>query len=362
MILLPENELDLAVILIVSSTSAALVLLAVWTALANWPAWYVRVGGMCAALAALFPIEAYEPAALFLLVMPLVALAMRLFYRSSRPLAHVPDEPAAQRKWMSFTLRDLLFALTFFAVASAMCAVLWRKQAFAEWRSLLITATALAAVAVFSAGVVVSRKRRWLQWLGLLPSLAAIVAWHRHDWYSWSGLGSILWNHNYHIVHGNLAVDRVLHCLLADGLFALCIAASLALTRLARRPSRHEAWHRLATMAARGILIVGGVMFAAPSLVVYWWMLHAPPLPESNFPRENSLPRVIALMNEAHSLNTSESSVVESAEAVDSAPAGKLARIYSEMQAALGTMGYVDFDLTRDGRYGYPPKEQGNRI
>ena len=55
-------------------------------------------------------------------------------------------------------------------------------------------------------------------------------------------------------------------------------------------------------------------------------------------------------MNEAQTLVSSEGPLVESEDTLDFETTQKIARIYAEMQTALNAAGYVDFDLTRDGR------------
>ena len=149
-----------------ASVAAVYCLLGFWLAFGK-PAWMWRAGTVCAALAILVPIRAYEPLVFFVLTSLLfvaVAGCQKLLHswlqrrRQSTSETHSTDEVSPKPRFQ-FRLHDLLGLMAVIGVASWMTRIVLREQVLMPWLGTLLSAAVAVAITLATLGLLRGPRR-----------------------------------------------------------------------------------------------------------------------------------------------------------------------------------------------------------
>jgi hypothetical protein len=169
--------------LTLASVAAAYCLLGYWLSFGKqW--WMLRAGTVCAALAMLVPIRAYEPLVFFALTsLGFVAVSgcQRLFLSWRQRRGQSPGETTSTnlppaRPHFQFRLHDLLGLMAVIGVAAWMARILLREQVLMPWVGTLISAAVAVAITMATIGLL-RGPRRIVSGVALLVVLGVSVGY-----------------------------------------------------------------------------------------------------------------------------------------------------------------------------------------
>lgn len=264
---LAEQPRLFLLILVVDVVAALFCLIALWAGESR-PHWFRRGLGVCAMLALLLPIRAYEPLLLLLIVVPLLAVVSAWHARQQARLLQTTSSEAS--RWR-FGLGELFQALTLFGIGLGLWVAAFQGEPLLNWRSLPIAAL-LIAIFAWRAWEVAANPRRWQNWLKLAGGLLAIMvaeSFLLRDWMYISGFlgptGIRGWR--------GLSLDVIMVPMLYVPFAGLVILGARLLRAMSSKTSERPARRRYARTIASVLLLVAGV----PMTWLYFRML-GPPL------------------------------------------------------------------------------------
>jgi hypothetical protein len=330
----------------ISLATALLLLLAIWAGLSRRH-WFLRAAVACAALAALFPIRAFEPMVWFAVAMPLTAWLSCVARRRCQVTPSIGnDERQGDRNSLQFRLADFFLVILLAGVISALGAGLWRERIAIDWR---IGAMVLCCVVVAELCLIVTLTRslpRVLAAIGLLVAIgccSALYAWVLHD----SIIGEAF-SYLPDFRKQLYGAAFFLGCFAVVVLVALLLARLMASSRVAASDLR-----RRAAMLPRVAFVFAALGVLVPMLMVYVRMLEGPRTPENPYADPNSYSKISVAINEAVRLNPGELSIGDLQRATSADNAKQLEQLYAELLLVLETPGFVPFDFEQDTRHDY---------
>jgi hypothetical protein len=273
--------------LILASTAALQSLIAIWAATSSRH-WFWRALAAWAAVVALVPIRAYQPAVIFslssLLIVALIGL--RKLRRDSHRPPTASSEPPAPR--LRFGLRDIFLLMVIVGLWLAGLQHIVVKAERIDWPHSLLTAAAIAVVATVSWVTAQSSRRAF--WGALLLVSVAMFAvliplrGQGYDYYEFWMVLNVIYYPDYRAADF-LRISQTL------GLLAiLVIAASAVAGSIGSSLFFHGT-----TALRRGTLVFVLLLFAAPLAFIYWQMLQLAPLPPRFSEAENHFDRLLAI-------------------------------------------------------------------
>ncbi len=292
-------ELFSAYILHVTLASVAAVycLLGYWLAFGK-QSWMWRAGTVCAALALLVPIRAYEPLVFFAftsLFFVAAAGCQRLLLswlqkRRKRSSETNSTDVASSKPRFQFRLHDLLGLTAVIGVAAWMTRILLREQVLMPWIGTLISAVVAVSITLATIGLLRGPRRvvsgaallfvvgasvgyfHWLNRMGA-PAVRCIVGGNLGDQLFWSGVSSA-------------PSLQLLILFLLFGLFlAVFFGAARAIQPKEGKPARRRLWQVLGAAPC--------VAWLLPTTWLYLQLLSFPLPLEKVGDRPNSLPLIL---------------------------------------------------------------------
>ncbi len=341
---------------IISLATAWLLLLAIWAGLSRWH-WFLRAAVVFAALAALYPIRAFEPIVWFAAAMPLTAWLSGVVRRRCQPQAGQPQarEPQASsggkqrpgsRYSLQFSLADLFLMTVLAGLISALGAGVWRERVALDWRTGGIV---LCCVVVAQLCLLVTLTRGWPRVLVALGIPAAIGA--ASFLYAWLLYDSSIGQGFYYYADFR---HRLYFAGLSFGALALVLFVGLLLAR-SRASSRAMAGgrRRRATVLARISLVFVLLVAFVPLLALYVRMLEGPRAPVEPYVGPNSYSKIQAAIDEAVKLNPSNLSIQDLRRTATAGDVTRLKQLYADLLLVLETPGNIPFDFEQDTRPEY---------
>ena len=277
-----------------ASVGAVYCLLGYWLAFGKEP-WMWRAGAVCAALALLVPIRAYEPLVFFGLIslfFLVVAGGQRLFtwFRTRRIMVIAPDSndpPVSQR--FQFRLHDLLGLMAVFGAVAWMVRTLLREQVTMPWIGTFLSVAVAVAITLATIGLL--RGPRRIVW-GVILTLVVGVAVPYFDGLHRSGIFPTV----QYIIGSDLGEQlfwsnlnpgvRLLVLILTFLVFLTifyCAAAAIQPTEV--RPVFRWKWRVLGVVPCLAWLL--------PATWLYLQLLSYPQPPAVDRDRPNVLPRLL---------------------------------------------------------------------
>ena len=141
----------------ISLATALMLLLAMWSGLSRRH-WFLRAAAVCAALAALYPIRAFQPMIWFAVAMPLTSWLSRVARRRCQARTAGHGERQGDGHSLQFPLADFFLVILVAGVISALGAALWRERVALDWR---IGGMVLCCVVVAELCLIITRSPFW---------------------------------------------------------------------------------------------------------------------------------------------------------------------------------------------------------
>lgn len=284
-----------ALYLTLASVTAVYCLLGYWLAF-GMQRWLWRAGAVCAALALLVPIRAYEPLVFFAMTSLLfvaVSSCRRLFLwwwegrRKASSVATPAQEPEPRDRFQ-FRLHDLLGLMAVIGAGSWMARIVLREQVVMPWAG---TAFFLAIVVTIAGTImeVVAGKNRLLAVVGLILTVAVacgflyVLPQLRAPWLHHlvgENLGFIFFGSSPHTLQGMLVLVLPFPFFIAIG---SCAGRAL-------NPTTKRRWSRVFWQGIGMALITTWVAYF---VWLYPQLLSFPRPPSLDQLRANSFPQVL---------------------------------------------------------------------
>ncbi len=338
----------------ISLATAWLLLLAIWAGLSRWH-WFLRAAVVFAALAALYPIRAFEPIVWFAAAMPLTAWLSGVVRRRCQPQpgqlqpSSGGEQRPGSRYSLQFSLADLFLMTVLAGLISALGAGLWRERVALDWR---IGGMVLCGVVVAQLCLLVTLTRGWprvLVALGIPAAIGAasfLCAWLLHD--------SIIARNLYYSADFR---QRLYFSGISLGALALVVFVGLLLAKSVASSQATAGVHRRrAAVLARISLVFVLLVAFVPLVVLYVRMLEEPRAPVEPYVGRNSYSKIQTAIDEAVKLNPSNLSIQDLRRTATAGDVTRLQQLYADLLLVLETPGNIPFDFEQDTRREYFPE------
>ena len=315
-------ELFSAYILHVTLASVAAVycLLGYWLAFGS-QSWMWRAGTVCAALALLVPIRAYEPLVFFAftsLFFVAAAGRRRLLLswlqkrRTGISETNSTDVTSPQPRFQ-FRLHDLLGLTAIIGVAAWMTRIILREQVLLPWVGTLLSAAVAVAITLATIGLLRGPRRV------VSGVLLLLVVGVSADYFHWLHRGGPLGPPVQYIIGADLGEQLFWSSLNPGGrllillltflmLLTVSFGAARAIQPKEANPLRRRLWQVLG--------VVPCVVWLLPATWLYWQLLSYPQPPAQIRNRPNVLPLLLERGQALESLSGAQARVV-SAEVIE---------------------------------------------
>jgi len=336
--------------------TAALCLVALWVGLGR-RYWLLRAAALCGAILLHLPVRAYEPALLFLVVLPPVVMGVNWLsqtrVRLDQQLNGTADSKLGTR--LRFRLPHL-FVFTLFMATTVMVGVsVWRNVHLSlqlgvpltfNWLEaifMLVTALCMVVLSLLAV-VVIQPGRRRKAWaaalLGVVITTAAIHTWVAGDWLGFKNLLTYLpyWYETFCCL------------LIGTGAFVTIVLVGLWLPRIALCPASPDSSRRI---VAKGALVLCSVAMLVPMGWIYAHMLHTPQPPPEPDSQVNRYPQIVAAAEAARQLNPQELTIRDLA-AISPRSAQQLKATYAKLFDLVQEPSHVSIDYS-EPNYLLPP-------
>lgn len=305
--------------LTLASAAAIYCLLGYWLAFGK-QSWLWRAGFVCAALALLVPIRAYEPLVFFALTSLLFVAAaggqwlLLSTLRKGGKVAAEKDsaDVAVASPRFQFRLHDLLGLMAVFGAAAWMTRTLLREQVLMPWVGTLISVAVAVAITLATIGLLRGPRRilssvvlvlvvgiavgyfHWLHRMGPMgPSVQYIVG---------GDLGNQLFNPYLFWTNDSAGYNLLVLVLINIGFLAIFYGAARATQPTEAKPMPRRVWQ-----------VLGAAPYMAwilPTGWVYLQLLSYPPPPAQSRNRPNVLPFLLERGQALESLSGAQAQTV----------------------------------------------------
>lgn len=338
--------------LVLGGTTAAAALVAVWAATSGRH-WFWRALAIWICVALMLPIGAYEPALVFAMSLPGIALAVRGFQWRAEQRGAIRRSFSSRVKSVRFGLRDILLATALLGLSLAAAVHVARRPALeSDWlraktaAEIVLPALAMTLIAVCCWCAICGRHRWWSS-AALLAAICGFAwrLWPRMPWlYALDEKFNLLVS-----MVPSSEIDRLAFLVTLTGLgeFAAILVALIWAT--GPEPTEGTLWRSVRL----GTLALGGALLAA----FYWQMFGQTSFPPPLVSSPNHFRRIMEIAHRMKQINESSLSASD-VQATDPAAAEELRGLYDELLPLLPAPNSVDDDLSsplaqqiREGRF-----------
>lgn len=329
---------SIASLFAVTAGPAALSFVAIWAGVSHRH-WFARAGAICACWWLLVAIRAFDPAMVFVIAMPAIALAtwaIEVFCRNRNSSGNVAGARSRAGRFR-YGLKDLLLLMTLFGLGTPLVALLLRND-LEDDGMILLRALGWTVVSVLSAAVVIVPG--W--WKPPVIS-ALLIAVPLHIMFrNKHGFGE-------HFLPEEPWTADVMAFIVQAALIPLLV--SLHQIAVDQSNSTGAARSLQKRYASVGFWLITLTTLILPLGVVYALMLRQPRRPEEETASTNVLPSLLARTQKVVSLNKSELTLDEFERASGRRARKQLEALYVELMAAAEQPGHFTIDWGRNADF-----------
>jgi hypothetical protein len=283
---------------VLASAAALQSLIAIWAATSPRH-WFWRALAVWAAIMALVPIRAYQPAVIFAISSPLIvaAIVLTCWRQRAQERRATGDGSAPPPPAFRFGLSDIFLLMLLVGLSLAGMLHVRERLEFFNSTNYALTATALIAVSVIS--WVLFQTRRRVAWgvllvatIGALATVIPKLGVNSEDFDALTLLGVTF--HPMYRLHDAFRIAAAL------GEFAALLLLAPVLLRASRRQSEQSPHPRI----PRGILAAITLLVGLPLAAIYWQMLWLSPLPPNFDTGSTNYDRLVQIAARMQALGT----------------------------------------------------------